>query len=254
MTGSSAVTISSVVSDTPGRQLVTLLGCGRQLGAHHEQLALQPDEEVVELGATLGLGPGEARARRPLRRPRRTRRAPASPCPRVRRTAGPCCRRRPCACRSSIGRGVYGRDPASTLGPMSAVPDPAATRRRGDCARHPRARSVEAASPRQDRSSQAVDEERPRVRGACRGRRARPTHRAAADAGRVHRLLLRRQRHVLPQRRQRRRGRSTPPHQAAPPDRGRRPRRAHGPDRRGRLDPRCRSSSPHRSTTSSSPA
>ena len=36
------------------------VGRGRQLGADHEELALQPHEEIVELRAALGLGPCEA--------------------------------------------------------------------------------------------------------------------------------------------------------------------------------------------------
>ena len=63
MIGSSAVTMSSVVSDTPGVSLCALLRRGRELGAHHEQLALQPHEQLVELRAAFGLGPGEPERR-----------------------------------------------------------------------------------------------------------------------------------------------------------------------------------------------
>ena len=59
MIGSSAATISSVVSETPGLELGPVLGRGRELGADHEQLALEPDQELVELRATFALGSGE---------------------------------------------------------------------------------------------------------------------------------------------------------------------------------------------------
>ena len=40
-------------------ELVPVRGLGRQLGAHHEQLALEADQQGVELAAPLGLGPGQ---------------------------------------------------------------------------------------------------------------------------------------------------------------------------------------------------
>ena len=52
-----------VVSETPGSSFAAVLGRGRELGADDEQLALQPDEQLVELGAALGLGTGEPERR-----------------------------------------------------------------------------------------------------------------------------------------------------------------------------------------------
>ena len=87
------------------------------------------------------------------------------------------------------------------------------------------------------RAPEAVDEERAGVRGAGGGGRARPARRPPADAGRVRRLLPRRQRHLLPERRQRRRGGPPASHEAVPTDRGRRPRHPHRAGDRGRADP-----------------
>ena len=133
----------------------------------------------------------------------------------------------------SLSAGVYGQGTQSGRypWPMSAVPDDPA--RSTPDVPAPR-RTLHRQGDRQDRPAEAVDQERPRVRGAGRSRRARPARRAPRDAGRVRRLLPRRERHLLPQRRHRRRGRPPPSHQAPPTDRRRRPRRAHGPDHRRR--------------------
>ena len=48
-----------------GRELGAVLRRGRELGADDEQLALEPDQELVELGPALGLG-----TRQPERRHR----------------------------------------------------------------------------------------------------------------------------------------------------------------------------------------
>ena len=143
---------------------------------HHEQLAAA-GSEVVELRSTFGSA-GEAQretASSTARAP-----GPASSA-RARRTAAPCCVVA-LACRSSsghdgrffsIGRGLR---PRSGQYPWPDVggPDPARFPTTRDCFGSPPGRSK--LRPRQDRPSQAVDEERPRVRGARR-RRARPAHR-----------------------------------------------------------------------------
>ena len=53
----------SVMSETPGVELAAVLGRGRELGPDHEQLALEPDQELVELRPALGLGAGEPERR-----------------------------------------------------------------------------------------------------------------------------------------------------------------------------------------------
>ena len=60
MTGSSAVDHLGGDERDAGLELRAVLGRGRELGADDEQLALQPHQQLVELGAALGLGAGEA--------------------------------------------------------------------------------------------------------------------------------------------------------------------------------------------------
>ena len=75
---------------------------GRELGAHDEQLALEPDEQLVELRTLLGFGPRDAeRGDRlvdgPVRRSARLR-----PCRRGHRRGARSTRRRRCACRPFV--------------------------------------------------------------------------------------------------------------------------------------------------------
>ncbi len=81
-------------------------------------------------------------------------------------------------------------------------------------------------------AAEAVDQERPRHRRAGRGRRARRTTALSGHADRVRVLLPRRERHLLPERRARRRGRPPAPDEAEPPGRGRRGLGAHRDHRR----------------------
>ena len=62
MIGSSRVTISAVTSETSGSSLRAVGRRGRQLGADDEQLALQPDEQLVQLRVRFGLGAGQPSA------------------------------------------------------------------------------------------------------------------------------------------------------------------------------------------------
>ena len=82
---------------------------------------------------------------------------------------------------------------------------------------------------------EAVVEERARRRRAGRGRRARAAAARVPHRDRVRVLLPRRERHVLPQRRARRRGRPPASREAQPAGRGRRGERAH----RGHLAASC---------------
>ena len=59
MIGSSAATIAAVTRVVPSVSLRRFSRRGRELGADDEQLALEPDEELAELGVRLALGPGE---------------------------------------------------------------------------------------------------------------------------------------------------------------------------------------------------
>ena len=245
MSGSSASTISAVTSETPGVELGAVLGRGRELGAHHEQLALEPDQELVELR------PRSVSARaRPERRDRFVDRAVRIGAGRVlarraRRTTGRSCRRRPCACRSvashegrspTTGSGAYSTGPAGALsGPwmrrypwprcrrspipsLRTTPDRAPTRRTRSLRRKA---IIKTARPKQWTKNVLVFAA-PAAAGVL-DEREHLLQTLVAFVG----LLPRGERHLLPQRRHRRRGRPPPPHQAAPTRRRRRPRRTH---------------------------
>ena len=126
---------------------------------------------------------GRARAPRPLRRPRRTRRVRTCPCRPVRRRAGRCAvvararvdLRSHRASESTTGRSlqpcgqwrVRSRRCVRYPCAMSAVPDPSRATPPADPEPR-RSSTLKAVDPH--RAPEAVDQERPRVRGAGRGR------------------------------------------------------------------------------------
>ena len=220
MTGSSAVTISAVTRETPGSSFAALGGVGGELRTDDEQLALEPDEQLVELRAPFLVGPGRGRARR---RPRRRRRTPPD-----RRVSfvDPSAVEQP---GRAVVTGARVHLPGR-VGVMRRSVEDASEYAVGRCPSPPSGRHRRP-EPRRRRPAAGL-----RSPAACCAT-ARPKQwvknvlvfaapgaagvltepdQLAAHAGRVRRVLPRRERHVLPERRARRRGRPPAPDQAQP--------------------------------------